>query len=56
MINFNGYPLYRFHAGMTYYGLSWSFADLGGDMYANFILSMLVEIPAGLLLIPVLQR
>ncbi|XP_057313743.1 solute carrier family 22 member 15-like [Hydractinia symbiolongicarpus] len=35
-----------FQCGMTYYGLNWAFADLGGDMYSNFVLSFIVELPA----------
>ena len=39
------YYFFRFNSGMTYYALSWAFADLGGDMYLNFIMSLFVELP-----------
>ena len=39
---------YRFNCGMTYYTLSWAFADLGGDMFINLIVSLLLEIPGHL--------
>ena len=37
--------------GMVYYGISLASDDLGGDMYRDFILTSLVEIPANILLI-----
>ncbi|XP_057313742.1 solute carrier family 22 member 15-like [Hydractinia symbiolongicarpus] len=45
-----------FQCGMTYYGLSWAFADLGGDMYSNFILSFLVELPGVFLIWLLMQK
>ncbi|XP_057313741.1 solute carrier family 22 member 15-like [Hydractinia symbiolongicarpus] len=45
-----------FQSGMTYYGLNWAFADLGGDMYSNFILSFLVELPGVFLVWLLMQK
>lgn len=35
-----------FVVSLTYYGLSWNTSNLGGNMYLNFVISGLVEIPA----------
>ncbi|XP_026679607.1 organic cation transporter protein-like [Diaphorina citri] len=35
-----------FVCSLTYYGLSWNTANLGGNIYLNFIISGMVEIPA----------
>ena len=40
-----------FVMGMVYYGISLASDDLGGNMYRDFILTSLVEIPANILLI-----
>ena len=40
----------------TYYGLSLSTSDLGGNPYINFLISAAVEIPANLLVLLVLNR
>lgn len=40
----------------TYYGLSWSTKNLGGDVYVNFMISGLVEFPACIFLIFTLNR
>lgn len=45
-----------FHTGMSYYAMNWEFADIGGDMYVNFILSFLVEIPGNIVCILTLDR
>lgn len=45
-----------FHCGLTYYALNWEFADIGGDMYINSILSFLVELPGNVIIILTLQR
>jgi len=45
-----------FNCGMTYYTLSWAFADLGGDMYLNFLLSFIVEIPSSFISMVAIQR
>ncbi|XP_044756000.1 organic cation transporter protein isoform X2 [Coccinella septempunctata] len=45
-----------FACNITYYGLSWSTNNLGGNPYINFVLSGLVEIPAYAFLIVVLNR
>lgn len=45
-----------FHCGLTYYALNWEFADIGGDMYINSILSFLVELPGNIVIIFTLQR
>ena len=42
--------------GMVYYTLSWTFADLGGDIYLNFILASLVELPMHAVCVVCLQR
>ena len=36
---------------MVYYGLSLASDDLGGNMYRDFILTSIVEIPANVILI-----
>lgn len=45
-----------FACNITYYGLSWSTNNLGGNPYINFVLSGLVELPAYTFLILVLNR
>uniref|UniRef100_A0A8D8RIR3 Organic cation transporter protein n=1 Tax=Cacopsylla melanoneura TaxID=428564 RepID=A0A8D8RIR3_9HEMI len=35
-----------FVCNLIYYGLSWNTSNLGGNMYINFVISGLVEIPA----------
>jgi len=40
----------------TYYGISLSTSDLGGNPYINFLISAAVEIPANLLVLLVLNR
>ena len=45
-----------FQTGMTYYAMNWQFADIGGNMYFNFILSFLVEIPGAFVVLFTLQR
>ena len=42
---------YRFVNGMVYYGVSLASDNLGGDMYRDFVLTSLVEIPANVLVI-----
>uniref|UniRef100_A0A8D8ZQ27 Organic cation transporter-like protein n=2 Tax=Cacopsylla melanoneura TaxID=428564 RepID=A0A8D8ZQ27_9HEMI len=37
---------FRFVCNLIYYGLSWNTSNLGGNMYINFVISGLVEIPA----------
>ena len=46
-------PLFsqRFVNGMVYYGISMASDNLGGDMYRDFILTSLVEIPANILVV-----
>ena len=46
-------PLFaqRFVNGMVYYGISMASDKLGGDMYRDFILTSLVEIPANILVV-----
>ena len=36
-------------AALLYYGLTWESSDLGGNMYLNFALSFLVELPSPVL-------
>ena len=50
------YFLSRLSLGMVYYTLSWAFADLGGDLYLNFVLASLVELPMHAVSIICLQR
>jgi len=44
------------NSGIVYYTLSWAFADIGGDLYINFMLSIAVEVPMHLLAIIFLQK
>ncbi|GLG96483.1 GH14183 [Gryllus bimaculatus] len=46
----------RFVNNSTYYGLSWSTSDLGGNNYLNFLISGAVEIPAYIFLLLTLNR
>ena len=39
-----------------YYGVSWAVSDLSGDMYRDFILAMLIEIPALVLSVYAMSR
>lgn len=41
---------------MVYYSLSWAFADLGGDMFVNFLLSIIIEIPGGLISLVLMEK
>ena len=41
---------------MVYYGLSLNTGNLGGDFYLNFFLSGIVEIPAYILCLLLLER
>ena len=41
---------------MVYYGVSYGAGDLGGNMYLNFVLTNLIEIPANLLVIDNCKR
>lgn len=41
----------RFVNGMVYYGISMASDNLGGNMYRDFVLTSLVEIPANVLVI-----
>ena len=43
--------LRRFVNGMVYYGVSLASDNLGGNMYRDFVLTSLVEIPANILVI-----
>jgi len=43
-------------SGMSYYALAWAFADIGGDIYINFILASFTTIPMHALAIDFLQR
>eukprot|EP00794_Sanderia_malayensis_P006992 gene6992-7777_t len=43
-------------AGLTYYGISLASSDLSGNMYRDFALTSLVEIPSTLLGVPFLER
>ncbi|KAK7864613.1 hypothetical protein R5R35_003201 [Gryllus longicercus] len=45
-----------FANNLTYYGLSWNTANLGGDIYLNFLISGAVEIPAYIFLLLTLNR
>ena len=45
-----------FHVGMTYYTINWEFADIGGDMYINSILSFVVELPGNFITLYTLQK
>jgi len=45
-----------FNTGMSFYTITWAFADLGGDKYLNFIMSTVVEVPSFFISIFVLQR
>ena len=38
-------------SGITFYGVSLASSDLGGDLYVDFILTSIVEIPANILVI-----
>ena len=42
---------HRFVNGMVYYGVSLASDNLGGNMYRDFVLTSLVEIPANVLVI-----
>ena len=48
--------LSRLNLGMSYYTLAWAFADIGGDIYINFILASLTGIPMHALVIVLLDR
>ena len=43
--NFTSFVV-RFVSAAVYYGVSWAVSDLSGEMYRDYILAMLVEIPA----------
>jgi len=45
-----------FVSGMVYYGISLASDDLGGDMYRDFILTSIVEIPGNVLVIVLSDR
>ena len=42
---------HRFVCGQVYYGISLASDQLGGDMYRDFVLTSLVEIPGNIILI-----
>ncbi len=41
---------------MVYYGLSLASGDLSGNMYRDFALTSLVELPATILAVPSLEK
>ena len=47
---------FRFVNGLVYYGVSFSTPTLGGNMYLNFFLSSVIEIPANYVAIWLLGR
>lgn len=56
---FRSFPLCiftRFVNGMVYYGISLASDDLGGNMYRDFVLTSLVEIPGNILVIVLSNR
>ena len=46
----------RFVNGMVYYGVSLASDNLGGNMYRDFVLTSLVEVPANVLVIELGNR
>ena len=46
----------RFSSAAVYYGVSLGVSDLSGEMYRDFILAMLIEIPALILSIFLMNR
>lgn len=54
--SYSTHRLFRLNLGMSYYTLAWAFADIGGDIYINFILASLTGIPMHALAIVLLDR
>ena len=46
----------RFASTVVYFGVSWAVSDMSGEMYRDFILAMLIEIPAVLISIYLLNK
>ena len=46
----------RFVSASVYYGVSWAVSGMSGEMYRDYILAMLIEIPALLLSIYAMNK
>ena len=49
-------PLFRFVCSMSYYGSVFNIGNLGGDLYLNFTLMVIVELPAKVSVVFLIDR